>query len=61
MFYYTFLNLFMLYPNYDTNEYGMNTYTKLYWYMLSQANPGKFEHFMVLHIYHTTFKSTEVI
>ena len=61
MFQYWFVGLVHLFPNYETNTYGMSEYTMNIWHLLRVSNSKKFERGMILSLYHTTFKSTEVI
>ena len=61
MFQYHFCSLFMMFPDLDADNYGMNDYTKSIWDALRETNQPKFEAGMIKYIFHTTFKSTEVI
>ena len=61
MFQYWFIDLYTMFPNYETDRYGMNEYTDSVWALLYKVSPNKMEHAHGTHTLHSIFKSSEVI
>jgi hypothetical protein len=61
MFEYWFTGLVTMFPDYDSNTYGVNQETMDVWHGLRKSNPKRFEYFFAIRIFHGIFKSTEVI
>ena len=50
-----------MFPNYNTDDFGMNKYTKDYWVKLRESNLDKFEDAHMNEMIHATFPYSEVI
>ena len=61
MFQYWFIDLYCMFPNYETDKYGMSEYTDSIWKTLFKSNYKKMEYAHILYTFHSIFTSKELI